>query len=198
MSDSAIDSKVVFLGASSVGKTCIICRAVSSEFNAKMPGTVGAYYTAKMVDLVDGSINLQLWDTAGQERYRTLAPMYYRGAVLAVLVFSVTLEESLDEVSRWVEEMKEQIDELPGIIVVANKVDLIDERAVTAERGEDVAKAVGAAAYCEVSAKTGCGIEELFVRIAQESFKKIKGPGQAPTIEVTEIAQRSESKKKRC
>jgi small GTP-binding protein len=185
MESNAIDSKVVFLGASGVGKTSIICRGVSNEFDIKMAGTVGASYASKLVKLSDGDVNLQIWDTAGQERYRTLAPMYYRGAAFAVIVFSVTQEESFEEVSRWVDEMTKEIDELPILIVVGNKLDLIDERTVAFDRGEDVAKSIGAVAYCEVSAKTGIGIEELFILIAQESAKKIKSPGRAPKIEST-------------
>ncbi|KAH0793973.1 small GTP-binding protein [Histomonas meleagridis] len=170
----AIDSKIVLLGATSVGKTSIICRAVSDEFDADMPATIGACYTAKQIELEKVNVNLQIWDTAGQERFRTLAPMYYRGSIVALLVFSVIDEASLTDVKNWAQEMKSQTDEMPTIFVIGNKMDLVEERTVTTEQGESVAKELGAC-YYEVSAKSGRGIEELFVRVAEESAKKLSG-----------------------
>ncbi|KAH0785781.1 small GTP-binding protein [Histomonas meleagridis] len=170
----SIDSKIVLLGATSVGKTSIICRAVSDEFDAEMPATIGACYTAKQIELDKVSVNLQIWDTAGQERFRTLAPMYYRGSIVALLVFSLIEESSLNDVKSWAQEMKAQTDEMPTIFVIGNKMDLVDERTITTEQGEAVAKELGAF-YYEVSAKSGRGIEELFVRIAEESAKKLAG-----------------------
>jgi small GTP-binding protein len=175
MSDG-IDSKIVLLGSASVGKTSIICRAVSDEFDTEMPATIGACYTAKQVEVAGTQINLQIWDTAGQERFRTLAPMYYRGSIVALLVFSVIEEKSLQDVKDWADEIKQQADEMPVLFVVANKADLVDERTVTTDQGEAVSKELGAF-YSEVSAKSGRGIDELFVRVAEESLKKLHGDG---------------------
>jgi small GTP-binding protein len=177
MSDGGgLDSKIVLLGSASVGKTSIICRAVSDEFDTEMPATIGACYTAKQVDVASVSVNLQIWDTAGQERFRTLAPMYYRGSIVALLVFSVIEEKSLQDVKEWADEIKQQADEMPVLFVVANKADLVDERTVTTDQAESVSKELGAF-YAEVSAKSGRGIDELFVRVAEESVKKLKGDG---------------------
>ena len=173
MGDSkSLDSKIVLLGATCVGKTSIICRAVSDEFDQEMPSTIGACYTAKTVTVNDTQVNLQIWDTAGQERFRTLAPMYYRGSQIALLVFSLTDESSLNDVKTWANEMKIQTDEMPKLFVIGNKMDLVDERAIPQEKAESVANELGAI-YCEVSAKSGRGIEELFQRVAEESLKKI-------------------------
>jgi small GTP-binding protein len=176
---SAIDSKIVLLGSASVGKTSIICRAVSDEFDGEMPATIGACYTAKEVTIADTTVNLQIWDTAGQERFRTLAPMYYRGSVIALLVFSVIEEKSLQDVQDWADEMKQQTDEMPVLFVVGNKSDLVDERTVTTDQGESLSKQLNAF-YFEVSAKSGRGIDELFVRVAEESVKKLKSDTGAP------------------
>jgi small GTP-binding protein len=171
-----LDSKIVLLGSASVGKTSIILRAVSDEFDTEMPATIGACYTAKQVDVGGTSVNLQIWDTAGQERFRTLAPMYYRGSIVALLTFSVIEDKSLQDVKDWADEIKQQADEMPVLFVVANKADLADERTVTTDQGEAVSKELGAF-YAEVSAKTGRGIDELFVRVAEESVKKLKNEG---------------------
>jgi small GTP-binding protein len=173
---ASLDAKIVLLGAASVGKTCIICRAVSNEFDSEMPNTIGACFTAKEMDVAGSVVNLQIWDTAGQERFRTLAPMYYRGSVIAVLVYAVTDQASLDDVKNWADEMKIQTDEMPVLFVVGNKMDLVDERVVQYDHGESMAKELGAF-FTEVSAKTGVGVDELFIRIAEEALKRLKGEG---------------------
>lgn len=196
----SIDSKIVLLGATSVGKTSIICRAVSDEFDSEMPATIGACYTAKQVQLSDVTVNLQIWDTAGQERFRTLAPMYYRGSVIALLVFSLIEESSLNDVKNWANEMKHQTDEMPKLFVIGNKMDLVDERVITTEQGEEVARELNAI-YCEVSAKSGRGIEELFVNVAEESAKKLCADSGAPknTQQKIDLKQGDSSgQKKKC
>jgi small GTP-binding protein len=169
----AIDVKVVFLGSASVGKTSIICRAVSDEFDKNMPSTIGACYTSKEVEMAGTLINLQMWDTAGQERFRTLAPMYYRNALIALLVFSITDEQSLTDVKTWAEEMREQAEGMPTIFVIANKIDLEEERRVQPPEAANLAKELGAF-YSEVSAKTGKGIDELFIRVTEEALNRLQ------------------------
>jgi small GTP-binding protein len=191
-----VDAKVVLLGAASVGKTCIICRAVSDEFDAEMPNTIGACFTAKEMSVADVVINLQIWDTAGQERFRTLAPMYYRGSIVALLVFSIVDEASLQDVRNWAEEMKTQTDEMPVLFVVGNKCDLIEERVVAIEKGENAAKELNAL-FFEVSAKSGRGIDELFVRVAEEAAKRLKGDGEDPANQRVELKPDTPQKKKK-
>ena len=204
MTESSMDAKIVFLGATSVGKTSIISRAVSDDFDSEMPATIGACYTAKVVEVEGTSVNLQIWDTAGQERFRTLAPMYFRGSVVAVLVYSVTDEKSLQDVKNWVDEIKQQTDDMPRIFVVGNKMDLESERVVSTDQGEQMARQLSAF-HCETSAKSGRGIEELFTRVAQESVKKVKGESAKPAAPKTETGRvtlsespHREGKKKNC
>ncbi|OHS94184.1 Ras-related protein Rab-5A [Tritrichomonas foetus] len=165
-----------------------------------MPATIGAAYTAKQISLSDVSVNLQIWDTAGQERFRSLAPMYYRGSVVALLVFSLIESSSLNDVKNWASEMKLQTDEMPILFVIGNKMDLVDDIQVTTENGEAVAKELGAY-YCEVSAKSGRGIEELFVRVAEESAKKLvgdQGPSKGNEQQKLDIKDSGNKKKDKC
>jgi small GTP-binding protein len=191
------DAKIVLLGAASVGKTCIICRAVSNDFDPEMPNTIGACYSAKAIEVGGSTVNLQIWDTAGQERFRTLAPMYYRGSVVALLVFSVIDAASLGDVRTWAEEMKGQVDEMPTLFVVANKSDLTDRKVQTQE-GEAIAGELKAT-YCEVSARTGLGIDELFLQVAEQAMKKLHGAGggaaHQPKVEITQPAAQQQKKK---
>jgi small GTP-binding protein len=190
-----VDAKVVLLGAASVGKTCILARGVSNEFDPEVPNTIGACFMEKQVVIDRGVVNLQIWDTAGQERFRTLAPMYYRGATVAMLVYSLVDEMSIVAVQSWADELKSQIDRLPILYVVGNKCDLEDQRTITMRDGEEMAQKLDAH-YCEVSAKSGRGIEDLFTQIAEESFTRLTEKRTAPADGV-QIDSRPDKKKKK-
>jgi small GTP-binding protein len=170
----SVDAKVVFLGSANVGKTSIICRAISDEFSANISSTIGACFASKQVHLKNTAANLQIWDTAGQERFRTIAPMYYRGAAVAVLVFSVTDEKSFQDVETWATEVLAQASDIPELFVVANKIDLGADRIVRGPEIEVLAKKLRAET-AEVSAKSGIGVDELFVRVAEIACKKVMG-----------------------
>jgi small GTP-binding protein len=180
------DVKVVFLGSTSVGKTSIINRAVNKEFDRAVENTVSVAFTSQVFHCASGSANLQIWDTAGQEKYRTLAPMYYRGAEIAVLVFSVIDPPSLRAIPGWVEELRSQVTTPPTLLIVGNKMDLGLQRTVSAIEGETAAEKIGAK-YCEVSAKADTGIDTLFWTIAEESFS---APVASATSAVTITKQR--------
>jgi small GTP-binding protein len=198
MSDpDAVDAKIVLLGAASVGKTCVIARGVSQEFDADMPNTVGASFTGKQVVIDGGVVNLQIWDTAGQERFRTIAPMYYRGAVAALLVFSITDEQSFVAVQSWADELRSQVGgQLPIIFLVGNKLDLADERRISVGDGEELARKLDAR-YHEVSAKDGRGVPDLFSRVAEEAFARVGSSAGAAGGGGVAIAGAGGRKKKR-
>ena len=162
-----IEAKVVLLGATSVGKTCIVTRATSDFFDPEQVSTVGASFSAKTVESDDCRVTLRIWDTAGQERFRSLAPMYYQGSQAAIIVFSIDSNDSFEEASQWVEELKNHFDQMPHLYLVGNKADLIDRRLVTVENAQERADKMGAT-YFETSAKTGQNVEELFASIAEK------------------------------
>jgi Ras-related protein Rab-5C len=159
------DLKVVLIGSASVGKTCIVERATVGYYDEQILPTLGASYTSKTVRYEGRAVTLQIWDTAGQERYRGVTPMYYRSAAAALVVYSVMNRESFDEIDQWIASFHEYTTG-GAIFVVANKLDLEDERAVTEAEGRSKALA-NKAFFCEVSAKTGEGIVELFHKIPE-------------------------------
>ena len=171
---AVIEAKVVLLGATSVGKTCIVTRATSDFFDPEQVSTVGASFSAKTIESDDCRVTLRIWDTAGQERFRSLAPMYYQGSQCAIIVFSIDSSDSFAEASQWVEELNSHFDEMPILYLVGNKADLVDSRKVTVEEAQERADKMGAT-YFETSAKTGQNIDELFVSIA-EKIKTVEKP----------------------
>jgi len=135
---------------------------------------VGAFFLAKNLKLADGSTcKMQLWDTAGQERFRSMAPMYYRGAASAIVCFDITNEDSFSKMKDWVEELKQNLAPDSFVLVIAcNKVDLEDRRVVSKTRVVEFAKKCNALTF-ETSAKDNIGIDDLFKRISEEMvFKK--------------------------
>lgn len=163
--------KLVFVGNTSVGKTCIVKKATTGIFNEESISTLGASYVSKLVTYQGREIRLQIWDTAGQERYRGMTPMYYRGAHVAFIIYSISDRSSFEDVDDWLESLRENADVDIIIFLVGNKYDLENERKVSTEEGEKKAEEIGAIFY-EVSAKIGYGIDDLFKDICNYYFEK--------------------------
>jgi len=163
-------SKIVILGSSAVGKSCVMSRFVDNVFIDTQESTIGAAFLTKTLELEKGVIRMELWDTAGQERYRALAPMYYRGAAAAVIMYDITDEYSYESAKRWMNELESRCDNII-MVLVGNKIDLEPRREVNAGVAKQYAKNHDAL-YFETSAKTGVGIEEVFQTIAEMIPKK--------------------------
>ena len=109
--ESAKTCKVVLLGESGVGKTCIIARFINNTFEDNIMSTTGASYAGKTItfDEFGGkSIKFEIWDTAGQEKYRALTKIFYKDAGVAILVYDITRKESFEEIQKyWYHQIKE-------------------------------------------------------------------------------------------
>lgn len=160
------DAKVVILGASCVGKTCIGLRFVKDQFATYTASTIGASFLVKELLVNQQKVTLQIWDTAGQERFRSMAPLYYRGAVAAILVFSMTDESSFEKLKDWVRELQANVDEPLVLAIACNKADLAEQRVVSYDAATEYAASIGALIY-ETSAKNNTGVKELFHEVAR-------------------------------
>mmetsp|Transcript_22633 Transcript_22633/g.25193 ORF Transcript_22633/g.25193 Transcript_22633/m.25193 type:complete len:224 (-) Transcript_22633:190-861(-) len=176
------DAKIVLLGDSSVGKTSIALRFAKGTFTGRSHPTIGASFLVKNLVMDDYRIKLQIWDTAGQERFRSLAPMYYRGAVSAILVYDLCSKISFSKMQDWVRELQTNVPEEIILVVVGNKLDKADQsmREIEYETGENYAKSVSAKFY-EVSAKTNYGIDDVFLDIAKQLIDARKSGVQLPS-----------------
>lgn len=163
--------KAVLVGDTKVGKSCILSKFVQDSFDVNTPATVGAAFHTKIVHTEYGPIRLQLWDTAGQEKYRSLAPMYYRSAAAAILVYDVTNKQSFDNLQVWNQEIMEKAPPGLNIFIVGNKCDCVEERVVSTAAGQSCSHDLGHSQFFEVSAKTGEGINNLFLRVAESDIK---------------------------
>ena len=153
--------KVLLLGDTSVGKTCLLKRYTEDTFQDAYLSTIGFDYKFKIVTLKSGKeVKVQIWDTAGQERFRTIAKSYYRGAHGIILVFDVTNQKTFDNIRTWVNQIKEEASSKVCVILIANKIDS-EERVVSKEDAAALAKNYELKLY-ESSAKENINVTEAF------------------------------------
>ena len=157
--------KVVLLGETAVGKSCLISRYVTNQFLSNFVPTMGGCFSSKEItyeELNKKKINLQIWDTAGQEKFRSITKMFYKDASAAILVYDITRQESFLEIKNfWYKEVKENSSENLVVAFVGNKKDLYEYEEVDKQEIEKYAKEQGAI-FKETSAKEGTGVDELF------------------------------------
>jgi len=159
--------KFVFVGEQSVGKTAAVTRFMYDSFDTTYQATIGIDFLSKTLFLEDGrTVRIQLWDTAGQERFRSLIPSYIRDSSAAIVVYDVTNRKSFERVSGWIADVRAERGNDVVLALVANKVDLHQQRQVSAEEGLAKATDHRANVYIETSAKTGYNIKHLFKRVA--------------------------------
>lgn len=150
--DGMREVKVCILGDTGVGKSSMVIKFVTGAFNPYQEPTIGASYMQKVMPHAGQNFKMQIWDTAGQERYHSLAPMYYKGASAAVLVFDITRAGSFKTLTQWCDELKVQGPENIALGIAANKADLQDSREVDEDEAREYAESIGAL-YFETSAK---------------------------------------------
>lgn len=121
------------------------------------------------------SVKFEIWDTAGQERYRSLAPIYYRGAVGALIVYDITNADSLAKAGGWIKELQANGSPSPVIVLVGNKSDLDSERHVPLEVAQAFATAEGVTSVYETSAKDGSNIEQTFIMLGRQLLEQSNG-----------------------
>ena len=157
--------KLVFIGDSGVGKTCIISRFTQGIFENNVNSTRGASYSNKIIDVNGTPLSLDIWDTAGQETYKSLTKYFYKGAKMALLVYDITRKESFDSIKNfWYDQIKEFGDEGVILGIVGNKCDMYDDEAVPEQEAREYAKSIGAI-FQLTSAQNNSGINELFKNI---------------------------------
>ncbi|XP_046680102.1 ras-related protein Rab-37 isoform X2 [Homalodisca vitripennis] len=161
--------KVMLLGDSGVGKTCLLVRFRDNLFlSGNFISTVGIDFRNKVVAVDETKVKLQIWDTAGQERFRSVTHAYYRDAHALLLLYDVTNKTSFDNIRAWLGEIREYAQDDVVIMLLGNKADChSSERMIRREDGERLAKEYNVT-FMETSAKTGLNVELAFMAIARE------------------------------
>lgn len=191
--------KLVLLGESAVGKSSLVLRFVKGQFHDYQESTIGAAFLTQTVCLDDTTVKFEIWDTAGQERYHSLAPMYYRGAQAAIVVYDLTNKDSFNRAKAWVKELQRQASPNIVIALAGNKTDLSNKRAVETAEADNYAAENGLL-FMETSAKTAMNVSEIFMAIATKLPKgeKTDQNGQRGNISLTDNQQPAGSRCIKC
>jgi small GTP-binding protein len=160
MSSKTKSYKLVLLGDTAVGKSCIAVRFVRDEYNEFQEPTIGAAFLTSKINYNNKNYKFEIWDTAGQERYRSLAPMYYRGSSAAIIVYDITHKDSFYGAKTWINEIKKKASH-SKIILVGNKNDLKNDRDIDNSEVDNFVSA-NFIEHLLVSAKTGENINKIF------------------------------------
>ena len=174
--EPSITFKILTIGESGVGKTCVLRRFVENKFLKNHLATIGIDFKTKPLNIHNQEIKLKIWDTAGLERFRNITTQYYKGADGIVLVYDVTDEASYEKIRDWMEQIlsNTQQEEI-GLVLLGNKCDM-EPRNVTEEMGKKMAEELKVN-YFETSALTGQGIKEAFEQLTRDIMKK-RGVGE--------------------
>ncbi|XP_021767283.1 ras-related protein RABA3-like [Chenopodium quinoa] len=164
--------KVVVIGDSAVGKSQLLARFSKNEFSFDSKSTIGVEFQTRTTTIKSKVIKAQIWDTAGQERYRAVTSAYYRGALGAVVVYDITKRQTFDHVVRWVDELRAHADSSIVIMLIGNKADLEDKRAVPTEDAVEFAQDQGLF-FSEASALSGDNVESAFFRVLEEIYSNM-------------------------
>ncbi|XP_016303958.1 ras-related protein Rab-8B-like [Sinocyclocheilus anshuiensis] len=189
--------KLLLIGDSGVGKTCLLFRFSDDAFNTTFISTIGIDFKIRTVELNGKKIKLQIWDTAGQERFRTITTAYYRGAMGIMLVYDITSEKSFENIKNWIRNIEEHASSDVEKMILGNKCDMNDRRQVSKERGEKLAIDYGIK-FLETSAKTSVNVEEAFFTLARDIMarlsRKMNDGGQADSGGPVKISEKRSKK----
>ena len=159
--------KLVIIGDTGVGKSCLLLRGTKDEFRNEHEVTIGVEFGSFFVKLEGKTIKIQIWDTAGQEAFQSVTKVFYKGSHCIFLVYDMTREASFIKLQTWLREIKDTASASTMLVLVGNMLDLEEKRAITRERALDFKSQESLDAFIETSAKSGENVQDLFVRTAK-------------------------------
>ncbi|XP_062277495.1 ras-related protein Rab-8B-like [Scomber scombrus] len=184
--------KLLLIGDSGVGKTCLLFRFSEDSFNTTFISTIGIDFKIRTIELDGKRVKLQIWDTAGQERFRTITTAYYRGAMGIMLVYDICNEKSFENIKNWIRNIEEHASSDVEKMILGNKCDMTDRRQVSKDRGEKLAIDYGVK-FLETSAKSSLNVEEAFYTIGRDILHNLSSKtsdnnagGSGKPVKITE------------
>lgn len=181
--------KLLLIGDSGVGKSCLLLRFADHTYTESYISTIGVDFKIRTIDLDGKIIKLQIWDTAGQERFRTITSSYYRGAHGIIVVYDVTDVDSFNNVKQWLNEIDRYASENVSKLLVGNKCDLVSKKVVDYEAAKEFADKLNIP-FLETSAKAATNVEKAFLTMAGEIKKQLQHQpnqlkGSKPSVQVS-------------
>ena len=165
--------KIVVVGDSGVGKTNLIKRFITNEFNQNFKATIGVEFMSKTYKINKHLFKIEIWDTAGQERYKSITAIYYKGSKGALIVYDTTAQSTFNNIDKWIMEIKDKTSKDIKLMIIGNKIDLKDEREVKNEEALKKADTLGIP-LMETSALDATNVKEAFYDLLKEIYKDMK------------------------
>lgn len=183
--------KIVIIGDSGVGKSCLLLRFADDTFTDNYYTTIGVDFRYKCISINNKKIKLQIWDTAGQERFKTVTSAYYRGADGIIIVYDQTEHQSFDHLGDWLDDITKFTTDNPIKFVIANKEDLKDNATVTDEEIRNFSLRTGIEVI-KASAKSSYQVKYAFEKLTQKLInqREKKDMAKGYTLEPTPIEGR--------
>ena len=166
-----ISFKIIVIGDSGVGKSCLTTQAVRNNFEEFYTATIGFEFLTFNMRINNNVLKLQIWDTCGQEVYKSLITNFYRNSSLALILYAINNMDSFKHAETWLNELKAQANPNVKIFLVGNKSDLEDERVVSKEDGERFREEKNLDKFIETSAKTGENARGALLEAAKLLYK---------------------------
>jgi len=166
--------KLIIIGDTGVGKSCLLARAMDNEFKEEHNVTIGVEFGSFVVEINNKIVKLQIWDTAGQESFKSITRIFYKGAHCVFLTYDITRKETFKNVVEWLKEVKQNSSPDVLLFLVGNQIDLEEERQVTTDEAVELQKTQKIHYFIETSAKSGENVENLFVTAAKILYKAEK------------------------
>lgn len=185
--------KLLIIGESGVGKTCLLLQFTEGSFTSNHLTTIGIDFKIKIINLEEKQIKLQIWDTAGQERFRTITKTYYKGAHGIILTYDVTDENSFKNIRNWVKQIEQNAQTNVCKVLVGNKCDR-DDRKISYDDGAKLASEFKMQ-FFETSAKSNYNVNETFTFLTKEILS-VSDPNKKDMNNVVEIRKNNETNKK--
>ncbi|AYU76718.1 small GTP-binding protein Rab11 [Leishmania donovani] len=175
MEETNLSFKIVLIGDSGVGKSNLMTRYTTNEFNQETPSTIGVEFMTKSVKIQSRDAKIQIWDTAGQERFRAISRSIYHGAKGAMLVYDITNQTSFDSIPTWLQELRVFVPATCCIFLIGNKCDLEHLRVVKKEAADRFARENGLS-FLETSALERTNVDKAFEWLAKSVYEVVVTP----------------------
>ncbi|KAG0655314.1 Rab GTPase ypt32 [Maudiozyma exigua] len=164
--------KIVLIGDSGVGKSNLLSRFTTNEFNIESKSTIGVEFATRTIEVEGKKIKAQIWDTAGQERYRAITSAYYRGAVGALIVYDISKSSTYENCNHWLTELRENADDNVAVGLIGNKSDLSHLRAVPTDEAKNFASE-SQLLFAETSALNSENVDQAFRELITAIYQMV-------------------------
>ena len=162
--------KVLMIGNSGVGKSCLLLRFADDQFQENFMPTIGVDFKIRTLNVDEKVCKLQIWDTAGQESFRSVTRIFYKGAHVVFLCFDLTREDTFNNLATWLNDIRAHASAEILVYLIGSKVDLVEQREVDKETARAFCDENGIEKYFETSSVTGFNVEEVFSMASKDMY----------------------------